>query len=108
MDTNNYLIGANQKSLLILTDLFGFISYLDWKIEIHMKDRTTNAMSNSFIQIRKNQLPYGGSCTVDKTVGYTMSTLFVVKCQNWRDDDGSIQIYEYYGKIELSLHLYCS
>lgn len=66
-----------------------------------MNDRVTNANSNSFIQIRKNKLPYGGSCVVDKTIGYAMSTLFEVKCVDWRDDDGSVQIYEYYGKIDL-------
>lgn len=66
-----------------------------WRVTVIANE--TGQVESSSLTLVKNKLPYGGQCTVDKTIGTAMSTLFTIMCFNWADDDGSIVRYEYFG-----------
>ena len=69
-----------------------------WKIELEI---TLNYVATgvSSLVFRVNQLPSNGSCTVRPTSGQILTTLFQITCTNWEDPDGSIERYEYFGKL---------
>jgi hypothetical protein len=46
-----------------------------------------------------NQLPSGGSCSIDLTNGIALSTYFSITCSNWVDPDGTISSYALIGKF---------
>ena len=68
-----------------------------------MNATVTNPVSsetgNSMIVLVRNQLPQNGTCSVDKTNGTAMETVFTVTCQNWVDPDGQIMFYQYSGNL---------
>ena len=76
-----------------------FILHIDfkfWKIELTAQINKTISGSTSNI-FKLNDLPFGGSCSINPKNGTALETFFSIFCSNWNDSDGFIQRYEYYG-----------
>ena len=72
------------------------VSY--WKVDFTLyKDQYAKGMTSITFLI--NSLPFGGNCYVDNYNGTCLSTLFNIRCINWKDSDGIIVRYEYMGKF---------
>ena len=95
----NYLKGAASNELVLKSALFqNHSAILYWKIEFKATvNQALNGLSSLTLKI--NQLPKDGSCYVDKLNGTSMLTNFFVKCIFWSDPDGSVDKYEFYGKM---------
>jgi hypothetical protein len=57
----------------------------------------TQTGSSSLI-FKVNNLPFGGVCFYNLNKGISLATLFEISCSDWKDSDGSIERYEFYGK----------
>ena len=69
-----------------------------WRVDfIVNKNQKLNGLSS--VKLLVNQQPKNGNCTVDKYSGISLSTTFNIKCLNWIDPDGTIERYEFMGKI---------
>ena len=76
-------------------------SVTKWKIDFNLFTTSFNGgtgLGKSSIIIGINQLPAGGSCSINPLSGATLSTVFTIKCLNFSDPDGYIQKYEYLSK----------
>ena len=56
-----------------------------------------NTKGSSSLIFKLNDLPKGGSCSINPKNGTAFKTFFTLFCTNWYDTDGVIKIYEYYG-----------
>lgn len=72
-----------------------FPSVQNWKVEFFAT--VQNVTGSSAIIFLKNDQPYGGNCSVDKSVGYAINTYFTISCFNWQDKDGNVVMYEFFG-----------
>lgn len=64
---------------------------------INIGDRNLSSISVSNMIFKVNRKPINGSCTVDSITGLAVTTSFKLNCSNWKDIDGSITKYEFYG-----------
>ena len=60
-----------------------------------------NTTASSSLIFKLNDLPKGGSCSVNPKNGTAFQTFFTIFCENWYDTDGVIKRYEYYGSLNL-------
>ena len=62
---------------------------------------TKNSMTTGSASLifKINELPKGGLCYVDKYNGLSLQTDFNILCVDWLDSDGTIERYEYFGKV---------
>ena len=103
---HNLFEGLNGKhELTILPQLFSSEpSIQKWKIEFNLFTTSFyggTGFGKSSIIIGMNQLPTGGSCSVNPLDGISLFTIFTIKCVNFSDPDGYIQKYEYFSKYDL-------
>ena len=73
-----------------------------WKIDFNYYTTSFlggTGLAQSSIIIGLNQVPNGGTCSIDPQVGITENTIFTINCFNFTDVDGYITKFEYYCKI---------
>jgi hypothetical protein len=95
--------GYNTKELVVPKEVFAANpSTKIWKFELSMRTlaRETGISSGSTsVIVIINQLPRDGSCTVSPLNGIAFNTTFTISCMNWKDIDGSIEQYAFYGVL---------
>ena len=97
--TDGYATGIYSSGLTLLPELFqNFSDILYWKLNLKIVLNGVSTGQSSII-LKINQLPRLGTCSVDKTNGTSLLTVFTITCINWKDIDGTIEKYEYFGKI---------
>jgi hypothetical protein len=102
---NNFLslFEVSKKNELVVSSSF-FGNYSEhklWKIELEIlidlnNDTIIGAASLNF---KMNTLPRGGYCNVSTDNGTSLETLYYIMCQEWVDDEGKIEAYEFFGKF---------
>ena len=96
-DSANKIIGSETNELTLLSSLFlSNPLVLFWKVEFRATVNES-VFGTSSIIFKTNQVPYNGSCSVDKSDGISLSDYFTLRCENWIDSDGTIQSYEFFG-----------
>ncbi len=73
-----------------------YSSVFYWKVDFKVTKNSATVGLSSLI-FKKNQLPKGGACFVDKYIGVSLQSSFNVICVGWFDPDGSVERYEYFG-----------
>lgn len=76
-----------------------YSSYGYWKIELVIT--LGQVEGSSSMQFKINSLPTGGQCGLSIYNGTSLSTYFDIMCLGWRDPDGKIENYEFFGMILL-------
>jgi hypothetical protein len=91
-----------KKELTIMPELFlSEPSVKKWKIDFNLFTTSFyggTGFGKSSIIIGINQLPTGGSCSINPLNGTSLLTIFTITCLNFNDPDGFIQKYEYLSK----------
>jgi hypothetical protein len=100
----NLFKGLNgKKELTIMPELFlSDPSVKKWKIDFNLLTTSFyggTGFGKSSIIIGINQLPTGGTCSINPLNGTSFSTIFTITCLNFSDPDGYIQKYEYLSKL---------
>jgi hypothetical protein len=90
-------IKVTETTLTMKQVLFSEFNYTSNWMVTYSATVPGNIEGSSSIVFQLNQIPYGGSCTVNQTTGYALSTDFEVSCEDWSDDDGQIVRYELNG-----------
>lgn len=92
---NKQEVSMNNKILKVYPRI------LYWRIQLTLTALLDGEVVNgtSIINLKVNQAPLNGSCTVDKTYGFALDTYFYINCSNWVDVDGIIVRYEFFGII---------
>ena len=95
----NDCLGLNTGVVTTREDLFVRYDWIEyWRYEVIYSFEQQQERSSSWMDIRVNQSPRNGSCSVSPLNGST-STLFTLTCSKWIDEDG-IKDYSIYGKGE--------
>ena len=95
----NDCLGVNTSVVTTREDLFVQYDWIEyWRYEVIYSYGQPEQRSSSWMDIRVNQSPRNGSCSVSPLNGST-STLFTLTCSKWIDEDG-IKDYSIYGKRE--------
>lgn len=98
----NYLMGEKSMELTISSQLFdNFLGIIYWKVDFTIQilthlNKKIDGLTTMNLKI--NEKPYNGSCSVNMTEGFAMVDYFLIECMNWADIDGFIVRYEYFGK----------
>ena len=91
--TQNYFFGKSSSNFTVLNQLFIQNPTVQfWKFEVVYSFR--NETSTSALHFVLNQPPQNGSCSISPSNG-TTTTLFLISCSNWSDEDG-IKDYSLY------------
>jgi len=78
---DQYLNGKNEINLRIkLADLLNGLNKIDLKIT----DPKSKKEYLKYYDYEKNLPPYGGNCQVSPVIGYSLSTEFIFKFENWK------------------------
>lgn len=94
---SNQIIGAQTNELTLSSSLFLLNPLvLFWRVEFKTTVNQRVSGTSSII-LKTNKLPYNGYCYVDKQTGVSLNDYFNIKCENWIDQDGTIQTYEFFG-----------
>jgi len=96
--TISYIVfkGTWKPELVLPTTFFqNYSSYDKWKIDLVITIGQVEGSSS--MQFKKNSLPSGGKCGINKFNGTSLSTYFDIICVGWWDPDGKIETYEFFG-----------
>ena len=97
----SYYYKSNQSTtdLIILKELFrDYPNNVYWKVEMTtllITYENEHLTSDCSILLYVNFSPVNGSCDANPKYG-TIDTLFIINCDFWYDDDGTIASYSYY------------
>lgn len=85
----------NTSNLTVSREIFDLHPQVSqWRFEVTYWSSGVDSRSSFDMII--NQVPQGGSCTIDPLNG-TIETIFTVSCTNWTDSDG-IRSYSLYSR----------
>jgi hypothetical protein len=88
---------SKKKELVIPDSFFGnYSEYTYWKIDLEIIINKTIKGATS-LSLKINSLPKNGLCECNTYNGTSLDTIFYIMCQDWKDDDGEIQAYEFFG-----------
>jgi hypothetical protein len=93
--SNTKAVVQNQLSISSVLVSYVFAIKVNYSVTSGMLGTTSAPVSSVFIAHHK---PYNGTCSVDKTSGFSMNTYFNISCQNYTDPGGVITNYAFYGK----------
>ena len=104
----SYVYGWQSNELTLTNSFFTLDTTQRYKIEL-TATVTSFALGystgSSAMIIKKNQLPKSGSCYLSPEAGWAYDTRFSIRCSNWKDSDGKIVKYEFYGNYIYSSSL---
>jgi hypothetical protein len=90
---------SSKLNLAIRKELFqDFSTFKYWKIELVSFSFDKNLTTSSSLLFYVNQPPVPGMCNINPKNG-TTSTLFTIYCTDWKDDDGGLVNYAFYGNF---------
>ena len=101
---DNYFMGQLSENLTISSFLFqNYSTTTYWKAVLTITTTTNGLITNgsNLIIFKTNQVPFNGTCQVNKLEGLALSTNFTITCSNWFDADGYIYSYQFFGKLNL-------
>ena len=94
---------TKSSELALLASLFQKYSTATyWRVDLFVHNQVNTGQSS--LILKQNLLPTDGACSVDKTNGSSLLTYFYVSCQNWKDPDGSIVNYEFFGMSHMEFY----
>lgn len=95
--------GVETSELTVNSNFFTETDATMFKIQVDIvqTSQSDNVSTNytTFELFQLNQPPYNGTCSIEPTIGVALSTIFVITCQDWIDNSGSVSKYEYFGKL---------
>ncbi|CAF1066748.1 unnamed protein product, partial [Brachionus calyciflorus] len=91
--------GSKSNELTIFKSLFQNNPNDQFKVEFVVKTvsiRTGISLGSGSLILAVNSPPQNGSCQITPLSGISASTLFKIECNDWDDNDGYIERYEYF------------
>ena len=85
--------------MLVPSSFFGnYSQHKLWKIELEILiNRIIKGAAS--LNFKMNTLPKNGYCDCSTYNGTSLETVFYIMCQDWKDDEGTIHAYEFFGNF---------